>query len=29
MQWTYDLGGNVIEGIGDDGYREVFSYECW
>lgn len=29
IDWTYDAGGNVVEGTTEDGYREVFSYDCW
>jgi hypothetical protein len=30
MTWTYDLGGNVVEGRSADGsYREVYAYDCW
>ena len=30
VTWTYDLGGNVVEGRSADGsYREVYAYDCW
>ena len=29
IDFTYDAGGNVVEATNEDGYREVFAYDCW
>lgn len=27
--YEYDAGGNLIETREEDGFREVYSYDCW
>jgi hypothetical protein len=29
IDFTYDMGGNVVEATNERGHREVFAYDCW